>query len=323
MIRLALTTGEPAGIGPEISLKAAEIFLQDNPDVEISLIGDKSFFAKGCHDRLVIKHVPLQANVIAGQLDKANASYVLNTLDQATEGCLSGYYQGMVTAPVQKSIISESGIHFTGHTEYLAEKCGVPLVVMMLCGKSVFKSDLLPEMLRVALVTTHIPLQDVSSHLSVDLLQKTIEIIGEDLKRRFGINQPRIYISGLNPHAGESGHMGCEEIDIIIPAIKLMEQKGYSLVGPLAGDTIFSPNHLQKADVILAMYHDQGLAPFKFATFGEGVNVTLGLPIIRTSVDHGTALHLAGKNLADVTSMLAALQMANLMARNQSGTSGS
>jgi 4-hydroxythreonine-4-phosphate dehydrogenase len=270
MIRLALTTGEPAGIGPEISLKAAEIFLQDNPDVEISLIGDKSFFAKGCHDRLVIKHVPLQANVIAGQLDKANASYVLNTLDQAIEGCLSGYYQGMVTAPVQKSIISESGIHFTGHTEYLAEKCGVPLVVMMLCGKSVFKSDLLPEMLRVALVTTHIPLQDVSSHLSVDLLQKTIEIIGEDLKRRFGINQPRIYISGLNPHAGESGHMGREEIDIIIPAIKLMEQKGYSLVGPLAGDTIFSPNHLQKADVILAMYHDQGLAPFKFATFGEG-----------------------------------------------------
>jgi 4-hydroxythreonine-4-phosphate dehydrogenase len=323
MIRLALTTGEPAGIGPEISLKAAEIFLKKNLDVEINLIGDKSLFTNKLHERLTIDHVPLKEKVIAGQLDKANASYVLNTLDQAIEGCISGDYQAMVTAPVQKSIISESGINFTGHTEYLAEKCGVPLVVMMLCGRSVFKSELLPEMLRVALVTTHIPLQDVSSHLSIDLLQKTIEIIGKDLKHRFGINQPRIYISGLNPHAGESGHMGREEIDIIIPAMRLMEKKGYSLVGPLAGDTIFSPNHLQKADVILAMYHDQGLAPFKFATFGEGVNVTLGLPIIRTSVDHGTALNLAGKNMADVTSMLAALQMANLMARNQSGTSGS
>ena len=163
----------------------------------------------------------------------------------------------------------------------------------------------------------------VKKNLSIDLLEKTIEIIGEDLKNRFDIKQPTIYVSGLNPHAGESGHMGREEIDIIIPAIKLMQQKGYSLVGPLAGDTMFSPNHLQKADVILAMYHDQGLAPFKFATFGEGVNVTLGLPIIRTSVDHGTALNLAGKNIADVTSMLAALEMANLMARNQSGTSGS
>ena len=323
MIRLALTTGEPAGIGPEISLKAAEIFLQENPDVEISLIGDQSFFPKDLHDRLIVKHIPLQAKVTPGRLDKANAGYVLNTLDQAIEGCLSGYYQAMVTAPVQKSIISESGINFTGHTEYLAEKCGVPLVVMMLCGRPVFKSDLLPEMLRVALVTTHIPLQDVASHLSIDLLQKTIEIVGKDLKHRFGINQPTIYVSGLNPHAGESGHMGREELDVIIPAMKLMEQKGYSLVGPLAGDTMFSPNHLQKADVILAMYHDQGLAPFKFATFGEGVNVTLGLPIIRTSVDHGTALNLAGKNIADVTSMLAALQMANLMARNQSGASGS
>jgi 4-hydroxythreonine-4-phosphate dehydrogenase len=323
MIRLALTTGEPAGIGPEISLKAAEIFLQENPDVEISLIGDQSFFPKDLHERLIVKHIPLQAKVTPGRLDKANAGYVLNTLDQAIEGCLSGYYQAMVTAPVQKSIISESGINFTGHTEYLAEKCGVPLVVMMLCGRPVFKSDLLPEMLRVALVTTHIPLQDIASHLSVDLLQKTIEIVGKDLKHRFGIDQPTIYISGLNPHAGESGHMGREELDIIIPAMKLMEQKGYCLVGPLAGDTMFSPNHLQKADVILAMYHDQGLAPFKFATFGEGVNVTLGLPIIRTSVDHGTALNLAGKNIADVTSMLAALQMANLMARNQSGASGS
>lgn len=323
MIRLALTTGEPAGIGPEISLKAAEIFLQENPNVEINLIGDKNLFAKNLHHRLTVDHISLQENVVAGQLNKANARYVLNTLDQAINGCRSGHYQAMVTAPVQKSIISESGIKFSGHTEYLAEKCGVSLVVMMLCGKPVFKSDLLPEMLRVALATTHIPLQDVSSNLSIDLLQKTIEIIGKDLKDRFGINQPTIYVSGLNPHAGEFGHMGREEIDVIIPAIELMQKKGYVLVGPLAGDTMFSPNHLQKADVILAMYHDQGLAPFKFATFGEGVNVTLGLPIIRTSVDHGTALNLAGKNIADVTSMLAALQMATLMARNQSGTSGS
>jgi 4-hydroxythreonine-4-phosphate dehydrogenase len=323
MIRLALTTGEPAGIGPEISLKAAEIFLQKNLDVQISLIGDEALFAKSFHDRLTVVHTPVQAKVVSGQLNSANAGYVLSTLDLAIDGCLSGHYQAMVTAPVQKSVISESGIKFSGHTEYLAEKCGVPLVVMMLCGKPVFKSDLLPDMLRVALATTHIPLQDISKNLSVDLLQKTIEIIGEDLKNRFDIKQPTIYVSGLNPHAGESGHMGREEIDIIIPAIKLMQQKGYSLVGPLAGDTMFSPNHLQKADVILAMYHDQGLAPFKFATFGEGVNVTLGLPIIRTSVDHGTALNLAGKNIADVTSMLAALEMANLMARNQSGTSGS
>jgi len=321
MIRLALTTGEPAGIGPEISLKAAEIFLQKNPDVQISLIGDESLFAKIFHERLAIEHTPVQEKVVSGQLNSANAGYVLSTLDLAIDGCLSGRYQAMVTAPVQKSVISESGIKFSGHTEYLAEKCGVPLVVMMLCGKPVFKSDLLPDMLRVALATTHVPLQDISKNLSIDLLKNTIEIIGKDLKYRFGIQKPTIYVSGLNPHAGESGHMGREEIDIIAPAIELMKNEGYSLVGPLAGDTMFSPNHLKKADVILAMYHDQGLAPFKFATFGEGVNVTLGLPIIRTSVDHGTALHLAGKNTADVTSMLAALEMANLMARNQSGTS--
>ncbi len=323
MIQIALTTGEPAGIGPEISVKAAEIFLKENLDVQINLIGDRSLFKEDLHDRLVIQDTPLKAKVVPGHLDKSNARYVLNTLDHAIDGCLGGRYQAMVTAPVQKSIISESGIKFSGHTEYLAEKCGVALVVMMLCGKPVFNSDLLPKMLRVALATTHIPLQDVSKNLSIDLLDQTVEILNKDLKTRFGIEQPTIYISGLNPHAGESGHMGMEEVDVIIPAIKLMQEKGFSIVGPLAGDTMFSPKNLQKADAILAMYHDQGLAPFKFATFGEGVNVTLGLPIIRTSVDHGTALNLAGKNIADVTSMLAALEMANLMARNQSGTSSS
>ena len=315
MIHIALTTGEPAGIGPEISQKAAQEFLKQHSDVSVHLIADQSLVDPQSHDRLFVRHCDLAAKAIPGQLNVLNAPYVLNTLNVATEGCLSGEYQAMVTAPVQKSVISDSGVKFSGHTEYLAEKCGTDLVVMMLCGKPIFESKLLPDQLRVALTTTHIPLQKVSASITTELIEKTIEIVWQDLKNKFGIKDPSIYVTGLNPHAGESGHMGLEERDVIAPAIERMKQKNYRVSGPYPGDTIFSPENLKNADVILAMYHDQGLAPFKFATFGEGVNVTLGLPIIRTSVDHGTALSIAGKGQADSSSMLAALNVAYQMVK--------
>ena len=315
MIHIALTTGEPAGIGPEISQKAAQEFLAQHPDVSIHLVADQSLLGLKSHDRLFVKHCALGETVVPGQLNVLNAPYVLNTLDVAIEGCLNGQYQAMVTAPVQKSVISDSGVKFSGHTEYLAEKCSTDLVVMLLCGKPIFESNLLPDQLRVALTTTHIPLQKVSASITAELIEKTIEIVWQDLKNKFGIQDPTIYVTGLNPHAGESGHMGLEERDVIAPAIERMKQKNYRVSGPFPGDTIFSPDKLKSADVILAMYHDQGLAPFKFATFGEGVNVTLGLPIIRTSVDHGTALSIAGKGQADSCSMLAALNVAYQMVK--------
>lgn len=315
MIHIALTTGEPAGIGPEISQKAAQEFLAQHPDVSIHLVADQSLLGLKSHDRLFVKHCALGDAVVPGQLNVLNAPYVLKTLDVAIEGCLNGQYQAMVTAPVQKSVISDSGVKFSGHTEYLAEKCNTDLVVMMLCGKPIFESNLLPDQLRVALTTTHIPLQKVSAAITAELIEKTIEIVWQDLKNKFGIQDPTIYVTGLNPHAGESGHMGLEERDVIAPAIERMKQKNYRVSGPFPGDTIFSPDKLKSTDVILAMYHDQGLAPFKFATFGEGVNVTLGLPIIRTSVDHGTALGIAGKGQADSSSMLAALNVAYQMVK--------
>lgn len=315
MIHIALTTGEPAGIGPEISQKAAQEFLAQHPDVSIHLVADQSLLGLKSRDRLFVKHCELGDTVVPGQLNVLNAPYVLKTLDVAIEGCLNGQYQAMVTAPVQKSVIYDSGVKFSGHTEYLAEKCNTDLVVMMLCGKPIFESNLLPDQLRVALTTTHIPLQKVSAAITAELIEKTIEIVWQDLKNKFGIQDPTIYVTGLNPHAGESGHMGLEERDVIAPAIERMKQKNYRVSGPFPGDTIFSPDKLKSADVILAMYHDQGLAPFKFATFGEGVNVTLGLPIIRTSVDHGTALSIAGKGQADSSSMLAALNVAYQMVK--------
>lgn len=322
MLHIALTTGEPAGIGPEISVKAAQHFLSDHPDVVIHLIGDQALLGPSA-ERLLVEHCSLQETVTPGKLNIKNASYVIATLDHAIDGCLSGTYQAMVTAPVQKSVIADSGISFTGHTEYLAERCQIPLVVMMLCGQPVFESPLLPEQLRVALVTTHMPLREVPDFLSQELIQETVKIVEHDLRTRFNVAKPVIYVTGLNPHAGESGHLGKEEIEIIEPAIKALQAQGYCLVGPLPGDTIFSPQNLKQADVILAMSHDQGLAPFKFVTFGEGVNVTLGLPMIRTSVDHGTALNIAGQGIADTSSMLAALDLALNMARNSRGTSSS
>ena len=315
MIHIALTIGEPAGIGPEISQRAAQEFLKQHSDVSIHLIADESLVNPQSHDRLFVKHCALADQVIPGKLNVLNAPYVLETLDIAIDGCLNREYQAMVTAPVQKSVISESGVKFSGHTEYLAQRCKTDLVVMMLCGKPIFESKLLPDQLRVALTTTHIPLQMVSTSITAELIEKTIEIVWQDLKNKFGIKDPSIYVTGLNPHAGESGHMGLEERDVISPAIERMKKKNYRVAGPFPGDTIFSPDNLKNADVILAMYHDQGLAPFKFATFGEGVNVTLGLPIIRTSVDHGTALDIAGKGQADSSSMLAALNVAYQMVK--------
>jgi 4-hydroxythreonine-4-phosphate dehydrogenase len=321
MIHLALTTGEPAGIGPEISVKAAKVFLKHHSDVTIHLLGQRGLLDCSDEPRLLVHDHKLANSVVPGHLDVLNAPYVLSLLDTAIEGCKAGIYHGMVTAPIHKGIINQSGIHFTGHTEYLAQQCETPLVVMMLCGQPFFETNVLPNQLRVALVTTHIPLQDVSKAVTPGLLEQTIHVLHQDLKSKFGIQDPLIYVTGLNPHAGESGHMGKEELDVIEPVVQKMRSLGLKIEGPFAGDTIFSPKNLMAADAILAMYHDQGLAPFKFATFGSGVNVTLGLPIIRTSVDHGTALSLAGRGTADISSMVAALNLAKQLARNSSGSS--
>jgi 4-hydroxythreonine-4-phosphate dehydrogenase len=225
----------------------------------------------------------------------------------------------MVTAPLQKSIINDAGTPFTGHTEHLAQQCDASHVVMMLCAPlpAGFLGLKSPRDLRVALVTTHVPLKDVPQALSYDLILETIQIVNQDLQRKFGIANPVIRMAGLNPHAGESGYLGREEIEIITPAIKAAKAIGIQVSGPYPGDTMFDPESVATVDAFIAMYHDQGLAPFKFVTFGNGVNVTLGLPIIRTSVDHGTALDIAGKGLADSGSMLEALRLAYQLAVNQ------
>ena len=240
-----------------------------------------------------------------GQMSVANADYVLKTLDVAIDGCLSGEFDAMVTGPVNKAIINDAGHPFTGHTEYLAQRAGVERVVMMLTAGD----------LRVALATTHLPLAAVPGAIDQRLLEQTLTIIDHDLRRYFGFSQPRIAVCGLNPHAGESGHLGREEIDIISPAIEAMRAKGLSLLGPLPADTAFTPEALKHCDVVLAMYHDQGLPVLKHAGFGKAVNITLGLPFIRTSVDHGTALDLAGTGKANTDSLNEALGSALSMAR--------
>ncbi len=254
---------------------------------------------------LEVLHVPLGSPVTAGQLDVANARYVLNVLDRAVAGCKSGEFAGMVTAPVHKGIICDAGVPFSGHTEYLAEATDTPLVVMMLVGGG----------MRVALATTHLPLKDVSAAITRPLLTDTLRILHADLRARFGLAAPRILVAGLNPHAGEGGHMGREEIDVIIPVLEALRAEGMDLRGPLPADTLFVPHSLEKGDAVLAMFHDQGLPVLKHASFGGGVNVTLGLPIIRTSVDHGTALDLAGSGRADPGSLFAAVDLAISMVR--------
>jgi 4-hydroxythreonine-4-phosphate dehydrogenase len=254
----------------------------------------------------------LHSPVSAGRLDAANAAYVLDTLAHATDACLRGDYHAMVTAPVQKSIINDAGIAFSGHTEFLAERCGVEKVVMMLTTGE----------LRVALATTHLPLRAVADAITAASLEQVITILHEALISQFGLPSPRILVLGLNPHAGESGHLGREEIDTIIPCLNKLRATGMQLDGPLPADTAFTPKHLEKADTVLAMYHDQGLPVLKFQGFGRAVNITLGLPIIRTSVDHGTALDLAGTGAADIGSLEEALQLAINMAVNRHSGQG-
>ena len=247
-----------------------------------------------------VEHVPLAQPRVAGRLDPANSPYVLATLERAVKGCMAGEYDAMVTAPVQKSVINDAGFPFTGHTEYLAERSGAPHVVMMLVGGG----------LRVALATTHLRLSDVPRAITRDGLLETLRTMNADLQARFRIPKPRILVSGLNPHSGESGHLGTEDGDVIAPAIALARSQGIQATGPIPADTLFVPERLKQADAVLAMYHDQGLPVLKYASFGRGVNVTLGLPFVRTSVDHGTALDLAGTGQADPGSLIEAVKLA-------------
>lgn len=324
LVNLVITTGEPAGIGPEVSVAAAHTFLNEQPNARITLLGDVDLLnsvkpaAEHSSARLEIQAIPLQSKVTPGILNADNAQYILNTLNQAVDGCLQGRFDAMITAPVNKGVMNLAGTPFTGHTEYLAERCNTKHVVMMLCARlpAGFLGLKVARDLRVALVTTHLPLQEISSALNQELVLETIQIVCRDLQARFGITKPVLRIAGLNPHAGESGYLGREEIEVIAPAVESAKRLGIDISGPYPGDTMFDPAAVEKVDAFIAMYHDQGLAPFKFVTFGGGVNVTLGLPIIRTSVDHGTALDLAGKSLADPGSMLEALRLAYQLALN-------
>ena len=253
---------------------------------------------------LYVWDTALAAAVVPGELNKANAAYVLHTLTRAGQGCLDGHFAGMITAPVHKGVINEAGIAFSGHTEFLAELTHTEQVVMMLATHG----------LRVALVTTHLPLKDVAAAITPERLSRVTRILAHDLRTKFGIAQPRILVCGLNPHAGEGGHLGREEIEVIEPALQQLRGEGIDLIGPLPADTLFTPKHLEHCDAVLAMYHDQGLPVLKYEGFGAAVNVTLGLPIIRTSVDHGTALDLAGSGRIDSGSLQVALQTAYQMA---------
>jgi 4-hydroxythreonine-4-phosphate dehydrogenase len=335
---LAVTVGEPAGIGPEISIRAAwalrgqarcvlvgdAAFLaltasQIDPAIRLSAISTLALRHSGLPnfgpDVIPVVDVPLSAHVVPGQLDAANGLCVLATLDLAIEGVGAGWFDAIVTAPLQKSTINDAGVAFSGHTEYLAEKTGTPKVVMMLAGSP--GED--QPYLRVALATTHLPLKDVPAAITVDALTQVLDILHADLLSKFGIAAPRILVTGLNPHAGENGYLGREEIEVIEPALLDARARGIDARGPYPADTLFQPKYLQDADAVLAMYHDQGLPVLKHATFGRGVNITLGLPLIRTSVDHGTALDLAARGLgqADCGSMEEAIRVALAMVRAQ------
>lgn len=314
--RIALTCGEPAGIGPDICLMVGAQLQREGADFELVCLADTDLLATrgkalhltvGSGAPFRVQHCPLDAPVVAGKLDPRNARWVLRLLDQALAGCGTGQFDAMVTAPVQKSVINDAGIAFTGHTEYLAQHCGIARPVMMLVGGS----------LRVALATTHLPLQEVSRALTATRLDEVLTTLHNDLCCKWNISKPRIAVCGLNPHAGESGHLGREEIDTIAPAIARAQARGISASGPWPADTIFTPRQLQNCDVVLAMFHDQGLPVLKYAGFGSAVNVTLGLPLIRTSVDHGTALDLAGTGQATHGSLLAAVRLAAQLARNR------
>ena len=336
-VRIALTSGEPAGIGPELCIAIAQRELP----CELVCLADRSLLAARAqqvglpielraydgrspsagaelrprgqndhptgHERgtLTVCHIPLAAASTAGQLEVRNARYVLALLDRAIEGALTGEFDAIVTAPVHKGVINDAGVAFTGHTEYLAERTGTPRPVMMLATGE----------MRVALATTHLPLKAVSDAIDVPSLCEVAAILDRDLRERWGIAAPRIAVCGLNPHAGENGHLGDEEIRVIAPAIARMQESGIRATGPLPADTVFVPGILRGYDAVLAMYHDQGLPVIKHAGFDRAVNITLGLPIVRTSVDHGTALDLAGTGRADASSLLAAIEAAVAIAQ--------
>ena len=311
--RLVITSGEPAGIGPEL---CAQLLADAAPDCELCILGDRELLRERAVMAGVaplpdewVEHVPLPTRSVPGSLDVRNAPYVLELLDRALAGVRSGRFDAMVTAPVQKSVIAQSGVAFSGHTEYLAERCAAPLPVMLLtCGT-----------LRVALATTHLPLRRVADAINEAGLLQILRIMHTDLRRWWQIEAPRIAVCGLNPHAGENGLLGEEDQRVIAPAIAMARSEGIDAQGPLPADTAFVPREMARYDAYLAMYHDQGLPVLKHAAFGHAVNITLGLPIIRTSVDHGTALALAGTGKADVGSLRAAVDLARTLALRSSG----
>ena len=325
ILRIAVTPGEPAGIGPDLLIQLA----QRPQSVELVAIADPQLLTERAEQlelplcieeftasdaasirpagHLRVLPVPTSTPVTCGQLDVANAPYVLQCLDNAVEGCQSGVFAAMVTGPLHKGIINQAGIPFTGHTEYLAEKTATDQVVMMLAT----------EGLRVALVTTHLPLSQVADHINPSHLERVIRILHAELVKHFGLAHPNITVCGLNPHAGEQGHMGHEEISVIEPVLNRLKAEGMQLDGPLPADTVFVPYQLSRTDCVLSMYHDQGLPVLKHMGFGHAVNITLGLPIIRTSVDHGTALDKAGSNDIHTGSLQAALLQAIEMASRE------
>jgi 4-hydroxythreonine-4-phosphate dehydrogenase len=314
---IAITAGEPAGIGPDLCVALA----RERVAAQIVIVADRRLLieraqtvgiALKCEDFvpgagapaadncLRVAHLPLGAAVTPGKLDPANSAYVLRTLEAAVDGCRSGIFDALTTAPVHKGVINDAGFPFTGHTEFLAARLAVDHVVMMLVGGG----------MRVALATTHLPLHAVPSHITRESLEQTLRVLHRDLVSRFGLSRPRIAVAGLNPHAGEAGYLGSEEIVVIAPVLEALRAQGLDLTGPLPADMLFHPRQLTNFDCVLAMYHDQGLPVLKHASFGSGVNVTLGLPIIRTSVDHGTALDLAGTGKAEVGSLVEAIDVA-------------
>lgn len=320
---LAITTGEPAGIGPDLILSIASQSLPNHV-----VIADPALLARraeelnlavtikavdnpsACHDhepgQLQVYPIRSQAPTIPGKPDKRNADYVLNCLELAAQGCLQGKFAAVITGPVHKAIMNEANIPFTGQTEFFAQQCHVKNTVMMLTNSA----------LRVALATTHLPLKEISQAITEESITAKLQVLHDDLITKFNIPKPHILVSGLNPHAGEQGHLGREEIDIIEPSLEKLRQQGYHLTGPLPADTLFTEKYLSQADAVFAMYHDQGLPVLKYAGFGQGVNITLGLPIIRTSVDHGTACDLAGTGKASPDSLLAAIHCATQLVKN-------
>ncbi|WP_016916310.1 4-hydroxythreonine-4-phosphate dehydrogenase PdxA [Vreelandella stevensii] len=339
---LLITTGEPAGIGPELTLMLAAQGRLNNTvavgdptllaqraallaltvEIVVAEPGSQQVSSPG---RLVVWPVALRAPATPGVLDPANAGYVLDTLQTAVEACLAGHAAAMVTAPLHKGVIIEGGYpHFTGHTEWLRDACGVDEVVMLLATDAALHATS-PQWqgesdLRVALVTTHLPLRDVADAITGERIARISRLLVADLQRQFGIAQPRVAVCGLNPHAGEDGHLGREELEIITPTLQALRAEGLNVEGPFPADTLFTPRHLAEVDAVLAMYHDQGLAVLKYAGFGQAANITLGLPLVRTSVDHGTALDLAGRGIANPSSLGVAVALAQRLATQRASS---